>query len=31
MKSFTVTFSQVAIDDGEHTVDYYEKASTRTG
>jgi len=31
MKSFTVIFSPVAIDDAEHTVDYYEKQQPRLG
>ena len=31
MKSFTVTFSPVAIDDVEQTVDYYEKQQPGIG
>lgn len=31
MKSFTVIFSPVAIDDAEHTVDYYEKQQPGLG
>lgn len=31
MKSFTVTFSPVAIGDVEQTVDYYEKKTNGTG
>ncbi len=31
MKTFTVIFSPVAIDDAEQAVDYYEEKQTRLG